>query len=565
MILNRRPALSIATSTNATSASRLTARILHPLAVLALAAMPGTLSAQTAGTYAVTNIISDGYATAPVIDPTFTDPWGFDNTGTFWINANVSGLSFVNGISGPVKLKAVVPPASGSLPGKPTGIVRNTTTGFVLQNGTAASFIFSTLDGTISGWNGALSATGNVSLIKVNNAAQNAVYTDIALDPATTGPVLLAANFGRGANVEIYDKNFAPATLPGTFTDPALPAGYAPYAIHVINNQVYVTYALRSTTTYGETLGTGKGFISVFDLNGNYIKRAITGGNLNAPWGMALAPSTFGVYGGALLVGNLGDGLITAYDPTTYAYLGQLADAAGKPILYSLPGAGVASTYLGLWEIGFGHGVATGTPTVANSGDPNVLYFAAGLDAELHGLFGGITMSAPTGSGGSFGFTSSAPSLTVTAGSAATGTLALAPSNGFAGTVTLACAGLPVNASCTFAPATLSVVGNAPATTTFSVTTGKTTATGYALPGAAFAGLLLLPLGGLALFSTRGTRNRLGLLTMLAGGFLVTAALTGCGSKAAANTATPAGTSLVTITATSGTVVQTTAVSLTVQ
>jgi uncharacterized protein (TIGR03118 family) len=532
-------------------------------------------TAQTAGSYQVTPILSDGYATAPVVDAGFVDPWGFNNAGTFWINTAVTGYSYVNGINGVVKLKAIVPPATGTGPGKPTGIVKNTTTGFILSNNAVPSFIFGTLDGTISGWNGALGST-LPSPIMVNNSAANAVYTDIALDASANGTVLLAANFGAAGKVEIYNQSYAPTTLAGTFTDPNVPAGYAPYAIHVISGQVYVTYMLRSTSSsggsspsYAEILGPNTGFISVFDVNGNFLSRAITGGNLNAPWGMALAPASFGVYGGDLLVGNLGDGLINVYNPTTYAYLGQLTDATGKPVLYSLPGAGVANSYLGLWEIGFGQGNATtNSPSISNAGDPGILYFAAGLDAEQHGLFGSIS-AVPTNGAANFAFSTSTSTLTVKAGQTTSATLAFEPINGFTGTVSLACSGLPVDATCSFSPTTVALNATAPATTTLIITTDIPTSS-LAHPGKsaiAYAGLSLLP-AGLLLAGFLGRRRKLGairVLALLVVGVAAASVVSGCGGTAKPLPVTPTGTSAVKITATSGSVTQTATVNVTVQ
>ena len=551
------------------------------LAAITLAlglAHPGV--SQTAGNYQINPILSDGYATAPVVDPNFINPWGFNNVGTFWINASTTGLSYVNGTNGVVKLKAIVPAASGTGTGKPTGIVKNTVSAaFVLPNGSAALFIFGTLDGTISGWNGSLGGT-LPSLIMVNNSMKNAVYTDIALDPSANGTVLLATNFGAGAKVEAYTSSFAPTTLAGTFTDPNVPTGYAPYAIHVISNQIYVTYMLRSTSTvygssgspsYSETLGVNTGFISVFDLNGNYIARAITGGNLNAPWGMALAPSSFGPFGGDLLVGNLGDGLINVYNPTTYAYLGQLTDATAKPILYSLPGAGIANSYVGLWEINFGQGTATGLPAIANAGDPAQLYFAAGLDAEQHGLFGSISNVAPIGGNTNFALSTSSPVLTVKGGSTGTATLAIAPINGFAGTVTFTCSGMPVNSTCTFSPSTVTATGTAPATTTLTLTTNVATSSLRTEPLDATRSLVLAILpGGILLFSLVRRRRNAGALRLLV--LMLTAAagtalIVGCASSSTpkALPTTPSGNATIKVTASSGAVSQATNISLIVQ
>ena len=553
---------------------------------LTLAAMLGAghAFAQTAGSYQITPILSDGYATAPLIDKGFVDPWGFNNVGTFWINTNVTGFSYVTGANGMVRLRAIVPPATGTGPGKPTGVVKNViSSNFLLSNGSAAIFLFGTLDGTISGWNGSLGGT-LPSLVMIDNSAKQAVYTDIALDPSANGTVLLATNFGAGAAVEAYTTKFTPTTLAGNFTDPNIPAGYAPYAVHVISGQVYVTYMLRSTApgaggygsagspAYSETLGPNTGFVSVFDLNGNFLKRAITGGNLNAPWGVALAPASFGVYGGDLLVGNLGDGLINVYDPNTFAYLGQLDDATGNPVLFSLPGAGVANSYVGLWEIGFGQGNSlTGTPAIASSGDPSQLYFAAGLDAEQHGLFGSISNVPPTGGTTSFAFSASTPELTVKAGQTTSATLSLAPINGFNGAATLTCSGLPVSTSCSFSPASVTLAGSAPVTTVMTISTNVATARVAVAnhTGVADAGLLLLP-AALLLFGIRRRKASTALRVFV---FLVVAGasaaiITGCTSgtyMTKSPAITPAGTSKLVVTANSGTMSRSTSLAVTVQ
>jgi len=239
--------------------------------LVASLASGGLASAQTAGVYQVNNIISDGYVPATTMDPNFIDPWGVSGTNTLWINTNVTGYSYLSSIAGVLgSFKVTVPAASGTGPGQPTGTVQNTTTGFVLSNGTKASFLFATGDGTISGWNSALETSGNVALIEVSNSAKNAVYTDMALVTNSGGSYLLVPNFGQGGDVEIYNSSFQPATLQGTFTDPNIPTGYAPYAIKSIGAQVFVTYMLRTTPpfaagagTYQEILGTNTGFVSV--------------------------------------------------------------------------------------------------------------------------------------------------------------------------------------------------------------------------------------------------------------------------------------------------------------
>jgi uncharacterized protein (TIGR03118 family) len=555
--------------TTAATHRRLAASLLKGAAVITMTLATAAGVAQTAGSYSLTNILSDGYVPATVTDPGFVDPWGISGPSDFWIDTAVTGYSYVNFANGAIQFKTTIPAASGTGTGQPTGTVFNSTTGFLLSNGSKASFMFASLDGSIWGWNGKLGTTGSISLKAIDNSAAKAVYTDIALDPSAGGTVLLAANFGAGAKVEVYNQSFAPATLTGSFTDPNVPAGYAPYAIHVISNQVYVTYMLRSTSTYSETLGPNTGFISVFDVNGNFIKRAITGGNLNAPWGMALAPSGFGIYGGDLLVGNLGDGLINVYDPNTYAYLGQITDATGSPILSKYPGAGVSSSYVGLWEVVFGNGVVNGSPSTTNAGDPNTLYFTAGLDAETHGVFGSISQNAAIGGTTNFGFSTSSPVATVANDASATLTLAVAPINGFSGPVTFSCSGLPANSTCTFSSPTLTVTPNASATETLTISTGGYKASNEAAPfhhsgNGSYTALAFMPFACFLFFAGRKKlRITSKVMLILVGAAVGAVTLAGCSSYT--NTTTPAGTSAITITATSGATSHTSTVNLTVQ
>jgi uncharacterized protein (TIGR03118 family) len=550
-----------------TTPRRFAASILKGAAAVTLSLTAAAGMAQTAGSYSLTNIISDGYVPATVTDPNFIDPWGISGPTDFWIDTAVTGYSYVNFANGAIQFKTTIPAASGTGTGQPTGTVFNSTTGFLLSNGSKASFMFASLDGSIWGWNGKLGTTGSISLKAIDNSSAKAVYTDIALDPSAGGTVLLAANFGAGAKVEVYNQSFAPATLAGSFTDPNVPAGYAPYAIHIIANQVYVTYMLRSTSTYSETLGPNTGFISVFDVNGNFIKRAITGGNLNAPWGMALAPTGFGIYGGDLLVGNLGDGVINVYDPNTYAYLGQVTDATGAPILSKYPGAGATSSYVGLWEIVFGNGVVNGSPSTTNAGDPNTLYFAAGLDAETHGVFGSISQNAATGGTTNFGFSASSSVATVSNGASTSLTLAVAPINGFSGPVTFTCSGLPANSTCTFSSPTLTVTPSASATETLTISTGGYKASNEAVPflhpgNGSYTALAFMPFACILLFAGRKKLRINPKLMLVLIGTVSAATLAGCSYT---NTTTPAGTTAITVTATSGATSHTSTVNLTVQ
>jgi hypothetical protein len=372
--------------------------------------------------------------------------------------------------------------------------------------------------------------------------------------------------------VDVFDSTFKSAKLAGSFSDPNLPSGYAPFGIHTIGNNVYVTYA-QPNAQGGENVGAGLGVVDQFDQNGNLLVEAIVGGNLNAPWGMALAPAGFGAFGGDLLVGNFGDGVINAYDPASFALKGQITDATGATIANS-----------GLWEIVFGAGTTTkGTP--ATAGDPNTLYFAAGINKGKGGLFGAITSAAATGTGD---FTISAPTTNVSVnnGQTASVQLSLTGMNGFNGAVNLACSGLPTGASCSFSPASITLSGtNATTVSAAIATAGAAAPTPAPTPPPTggpynallhvekviFAGMLPLSLLGLPRFRRRLSKVRgtvLALVCLLSIGLIA-----GCGGAMQSTTpvsttpGTPAPTpmmSQVTINATSGSLTHSVVVNLTV-
>jgi hypothetical protein len=213
------------------------------------------------------------------------------------------------------------------------------------------------------------------------SAANGAVYKGLTIATDAHGRTLLyAANF-RAGKIDVFDTSFKPATLAkGAFTDPNLPRGYAPFNVQVLNGKVYVTYALQNAAKHDDVAGAGHGFVDVFNLDGtpglagNNV-RLISRGHLNSPWGLAIAPASFGDLAGALLVGNFGNGRIHAYNPTTGAFLGTLTDPDGEPIQIS-----------GLWALKVGTG--------GTGGDPNTVYFTAGLAGETHGLFGSLAPAA---------------------------------------------------------------------------------------------------------------------------------------------------------------------------
>jgi uncharacterized protein (TIGR03118 family) len=354
--------------------------------VLALYLAPRDLSAGSANAFLEHDLVSDIPGRADHLDPNLANPWGisFSPTSPFWISDNHTGLSTLyDGAGVPRSLVVTIPPpAGGSPPAAPTGTVFNGGSGFQVSPGLPARFLFATEDGTISGWNPAAAAT--TAILKVDNSPASAIYKGLAIGNNGSGDFLYAANFHAGT-IDVFDTTFATASLPGSFTDPTLPSGFAPFNIQNLGGKLYVTYALQDPAKEDDVPGPGNGLVDVFDLNGNLLQRLITGGALDSPWGLAFAPAGFGPFGGDLLVGNFGDGLINAFDPTTGNFIDSLDTLGGTPI--QIPG---------LWGLAFGNG--------SNSLDKDNLYFTAGIPGngaiEDHGLFGEIEVVVPEAKSG---------------------------------------------------------------------------------------------------------------------------------------------------------------------
>ena len=316
-----------------------------------------------ADTYSWKNLQSDIPGVAAHTDPNLVNPWGMapNSSGSvIWVSDNGSGVSTLykqDGTALPL-IVSIPPSAKNKDGGVPTGIVRNDTAFFkVTKNGNsqAAIFIFAGEDGSISGWNPNVDATNSV--IAVDNSKNKAVYKGLTMGVAGGHNFIYVTNFFSG-HVETYNENFQ-QTNPNGFADPNLPSGYGPFGIRNINGQIYVTYAVQDKKKHDDVAGPGNGFVNVFDTSGNFVRRLISNGNLNSPWGLAL------IEGDELWVGNFGDGKINNYDPTTGAFLGTISQADGTPLQFN-----------GLWDmLPLGDGV----------------YFTAGIADESHGLFGLIT------------------------------------------------------------------------------------------------------------------------------------------------------------------------------
>jgi uncharacterized protein (TIGR03118 family) len=330
-----------------------------------------------------TNLISDIPGIAQATDPSLINPWGvaLDSLGRLRFSVNHGGIGAVYDPNGQLaaQLPTVQVPSSASSStgtSAPTAIVFNNGGGFDISEGGRVGpslILFASADGTISGWNPAVDP--NHAIIVVDNSSWNPlkgdVYTGLAFGDSASGTVLYAADFRTGT-IEAFDGNFNQAWLGGSFTDPNIPAGFAPFNIQNIAGSLYVTYAKQDANKYGEITGPGNGYVDVFDTDGHLLRRLASQGPLDTPWGLALAPAQFGAFSNALLVGNLGDGHIDAYAPQTGAFLGALRDGQGNAI-----------TIAGLWGLRF----------ASDHGAPTLFFTAGGVDQD-HGLLGTVQLAA---------------------------------------------------------------------------------------------------------------------------------------------------------------------------
>ena len=505
----------------------------------------GTARAQT-NSYQQTNLVSDTPGLANHTDPKLINPWGisFVPGQPFWISDNNSGYSTVYDANGVTRLAPVLIPAppGDASPATPTGTVINPTGNGFVVGGAPSQFLFVTEDGTVSGWNGNGSA-----ILAIDNSRAGAVYKGMAiLSPACCATYLVVTNFNSGL-IEPYTQNFAPLAPPGSFTDPNLPAGYAPFNIQIVGSQVYVTYAVQDAPKHDPVNAAGNGIVNIFDLEGNFIKRFASNGHLNSPWGVVQASANFGAFSNDILIGNFGDGAVNAFD-TGGNFLGQLKDPTGAVI-----------TNGSLWALVFGDG---------GTGDPGTLYFTAGLANEGHGLFGALAASAE--STADFALAASPTSGTVAPGGSMNFMVTITPANGFSNLVNFSCMA-PTGITCSLNPTSVTPANGA-ATTTLTAT---------AVPNVQHYGMLKQTLkpGGIALtgaalfccfFAGSGaTRRRL--FSLLLGGFaalLVAGTLlasTGCGSSNSASSQMNLGTASILVTAQSGALTHTTTVNVTVQ
>jgi uncharacterized protein (TIGR03118 family) len=353
--------------------------------------------------------------TGQVQDPNLLNPWGVTETPTgspFWVSDNGAGVATLYNVPANAPNSVTINPRVVSIPtpvdllgrsGAPTGAVFNTTSvldpkkqefkisGVDANNkptSAPALFIFATEDGTIVGWNpnvnpeGFTGKAGTFGIIAVDNSGNNftvppssatgAVYKGLAIATNANGQTRLYATNFRSGMVEMYDGNFHALTSPPAFVDPTLPDSYAPFNIVLINGELFVTFAVQNAEKHDDVAGQGHGIVDVFELDGTLRQRFAQHDQLNSPWGVALAPTGFGELGGALWIGNFGNGHINAFDPESGKFLSKVRDPEGQAILID-----------GLWTITFGS-------NNGNGGSANTLYFTAGPNGETDGLFGSL-------------------------------------------------------------------------------------------------------------------------------------------------------------------------------
>jgi uncharacterized protein (TIGR03118 family) len=343
--------------------------------LLALANAPDTWASDF---YKQRNLVSDSNVVrAENRDMNLVNAWGlaFNPFAVAWVADNGTGVATLYDGEGKPQSLVVTIPGAGADKGNPTGIVFYGGMEFVVRKGQKSGpsrFLFASEDGGIAGWAPTVELTQAVRV--VDNGKANAIYKGIAVSANGTRALLYATDFHNG-KVDVFDSSFKPVTLPGTpFRDPTIPAGYAPFGLQAINGDIYVSYAKQSADKVDDVHGRGLGFVSVFDPDGKFLRRLASNGALNAPWGMTLAPASFGRFSNRLLVGNFGDGLINAYDLATGKWLGSLKGENRKPIQID-----------GLWGISFGNGL--GKQPI------DTLFFSAGPLDEKHGLFGRVDVA----------------------------------------------------------------------------------------------------------------------------------------------------------------------------
>jgi uncharacterized protein (TIGR03118 family) len=344
--------------------------------------------------FKVTNLVSDGTIPALHTDSNLVDAWGIAFNpahNVVWIANNGTGTSTVYNpdgtavaISGSSNAVTIPPPAGSSAIAAPDGEIFNTTSSFTVSKGGTsgpAAYIWSTEDGTISAWNPTVDL--NNAILEVDDSSSNAVFKGLAMAKLGGSNLIYATDF-RNDRIDAFDSAFKQVTLPFSFSDSKIPAGFAPFNITNIGGDLVVTYAKQDSAKHDDVAGLHNGFVDIYAPDGKLVERVVAGGQLDSPWGVATAPAGFGALAGDLLIGNFGNGRILAFNTKTRHFDGLLTHRGGTDIKID-----------GLWGLTFGDTAATA----------DTLFFTAGPDAETHGLFGTISLvsAVATASGGGSG------------------------------------------------------------------------------------------------------------------------------------------------------------------
>ncbi|MDX6307105.1 MAG: hypothetical protein QOI06_151 [Nocardioidaceae bacterium] len=346
------------------------------LALASIAPAQAGTHPSAATTYDQVNLVSDVAGNAQITDPNLVNPWGlsFSPTSPMWVSDNGTNVStlYQGGIHGGTE--SIVPLVVTIPGGAPTGQAFNGTSDFVVHdskgNSGPAAFIFDGESGHISGWNPGVGGGTHAQNAVVTHGA---VYKGLSLGSEANEPRLYAADFS-GRTVDVFNGHFDRVITRGNFEDPELPANFAPFNVAVLGDMVYVSYAERDKQHTDEVDGAGLGRVDVFTQTGNLVTRMPDHSALNAPWGLAIAPTGFGSFAGDLLVGNFGNGRIHAYNPQNLSFVGTLRDSHHNPISID-----------GLWALLPGNGVQSGTDQVV---------FSAGPNDEQHGLIGTLSVTS---------------------------------------------------------------------------------------------------------------------------------------------------------------------------
>ena len=336
--------------------------------LVAAAPLPAAPGPPPSDRYAQTNLVSNQPGVAAHTDANLQNAWGLARSAgsPWWVADNGADVTTIYNATGALQMVGGHP--FQGTPPTPTGAVFSGISGQFLVGGGTSLFLFDGEDGTISAWRGGQTA----ALVTVPNTT-GAVYKGLAISNGAGGPLLYATDFHNGA-VEVFNGSWTNVTQPGQFVDSNLKEGYAPFGIQTIGNRVFVTYAQQDETKHDDVAGEGHGFVDAYDLNGTLLGRVAQHGQLNSPWGLALAPAGFGRFAGDLLIGNFGDGQINAYEEMPngqFEHRGTLRDTDGKKL-----------TIDGLWSLQFA--------AAGSNGTPDQLFFTAGPNDEADGLFGFI-------------------------------------------------------------------------------------------------------------------------------------------------------------------------------